>query len=122
MGRIRAAFISGSLDAELSAAATSFTDAALASLPAIASPDIAALILDPLGVNGAPEIAWVIAHTSRSQTATLLRAQEGTAARIHPSGSSFKHGPTTLDYARMQPKRILRLTNSGTYSRPNDVR
>jgi hypothetical protein len=63
--------------------------AALADLIAIADPNFIAITLDPEKEDGAPEIIWVTAHTGASTSATILRAQEGTTAREHLSGTKF---------------------------------
>src|SRR3990172_3204400 len=98
MSRIKTAFLSGTItDNPLSAVATTINSAALANLPAIASPDIAVLVLDPAGSAGAPEVVWVTAHTGSATSATILRAQEGTSAREHASTIPWVHGPTTYD-------------------------
>jgi len=98
MSRSRTAFLSGTItDNPLSAAATTINSAALANLPAIASPDIAVLVLDPAGSAGAPEVVYVTAHTGSATSATISRAQEGTSAREHASTIPWVHGPTTYD-------------------------
>src|SRR5690606_23378710 len=50
-------------------------------------PEFVALTLDPQEVDGAPEVVWVTAHSSASDEATVVRAQEGTVAREHVSGT-----------------------------------
>ena len=98
MSRSRTAFLSGTItDNPLSAAATTINSAALANLPAIASPDIAVLVLDPAGSAGAPEVVYVTAHTGSATSATISRAQEGSSAREHASTIPWVHGPTTYD-------------------------
>lgn len=57
------------------------------------------LILDPGGVNGDPEIVWITDFdVSGGGDATIVRAQEGTTAREHPSGTTFIQGPTAYDH------------------------
>ena len=98
MSRSRTAFLSGTItDNPLTAAATTINSAALANLPAIASPDIAVLVLDPAGSAGAPEVVYVTAHTASATSATISRAQEGTSAREHAQSIPWVHGPTTYD-------------------------
>ncbi len=99
MGRIQTAFVSGTtLNNPLAIGDTSLSSAGLSSLAAVAAPDIAAICLDPAGVNGTPEVIWVTAHTAAATTATIARAKEGSTARAHPVGTTWVHGPTLLDY------------------------
>lgn len=99
MSRSRTAFLSGTItDNPLTNVATTLNSAALASLPEIASPDIAVLVLDPTGSAGAPEVIYVTAHTAAATSATVVRAREGSAARQHASGIAWVHGPTLYDY------------------------
>jgi hypothetical protein len=96
--RVRQNFVGGSVeDAPLAAAATTFTSAALAAVPVIGTTQHFPIILDPDGLEGAPEIAWITAHAANANTATLLRAQEGTAARLHYQDTPWVHGPLTSD-------------------------
>lgn len=97
MARIRANFISGTVeDNPLTAAATTLTSADLGDLPEIVAPDIAVIILDP---DGTPEIVHVTDHAAASSTATILRAQEGTAALEHVQTTPWRHGPTSDDFS-----------------------
>lgn len=74
----------------------------LADFPEVVSPDIAVVILDPLGLTGSPEIAYITAHTASATTATVTRGQEtstgGAAAREHLTGITWRHGPTPADW------------------------
>ena len=96
--REKQAYISGTLTATLAAAGTTLTSAELANLQAIASPSIAAIVLDPLGTAGDPEIVWVTAHTSSATTATISRAKESSTNREHASGVAWIHAPTLEDF------------------------
>lgn len=99
MSRSRTAFLSGTItDNPLTNVATTINSAALASLPAIASPDIAVLVLDPTGSAGAPEVVYVTAHTGSATSATISRGKEGSSARQHASGIAWVHGPTLYDF------------------------
>jgi hypothetical protein len=53
--------------------------------------------LDPEGVNGAPEIVKVTAHTAAATSVTVTRAQQGTTARAHPVSSVWVHALTETD-------------------------
>ena len=98
MSRSRTPFISGTItDNPLTNVATTINSAGLSSLPAIATPDIAVLVLDPTGSAGAPEVVYVTAHTGSATSATISRGQEGSSGRQHASGVSWVHGPTTYD-------------------------
>lgn len=107
MVRIRGAFVSGTiLNNPLAIGDTSLSSAALSSLPTVTSPDIAALVLDPVGVGGVPECVWVTAHTAAATTATISRAAEGTTARAHGAGISWVHGPTIYDIRGTMPEYV----------------
>lgn len=98
MVRLRENFQHGTLTAQLLIGGTTLDSAELASLQAVTAPDIAVLVLDPAGDDGAPEIVHVTAHTGAATTATILRAQEGTTARQHEIATVWKHSPTADDF------------------------
>jgi len=99
--RLRADGVAGALDAALTISGTSLSSPSLADLPAVGSTQHAALSLFVRdAVSGritARETVWVTAHTAAATTATILRAQEGTAAQAWASGARFVHGPTASD-------------------------
>lgn len=70
----------------------------MSSFPAVASGQIAAVVLDSTATGGAPEIVWVTAHTGGAATATIVRGQEGTTARAHSAGVTCIQGPTKFDF------------------------
>ena len=97
--RKKAGFISGTItDNPLLIGATTFNSAALASVPEVASPDIVTIVLDPVGTGGAPEIAYITAHTAAATVATISRAAESTTARQHASAITWFAGPTSKDF------------------------
>lgn len=97
--RLRSLAIGGWIeDNPLTNVATTLTSAALAALPAVGSTEHAVIVLDPDGKFGAPEIAYVTAHTAAAVSATLVRGQEGTTARQHDRDVPWIHGSTPLDY------------------------
>src|SRR5690606_7821683 len=85
--RIFVDFVAGVLSETLADDGTTLKGTFLASLPEVADPEFVALTLDPQEVDGAPEVVWVTAHSSASDEATVVRAQEGTVAREHVSGT-----------------------------------
>lgn len=92
--RIRGDYVSGTVDVTLGAADTTLSSAGLADLPAVASPDVAALVL----FNGSDyEIVHVTAHTAAATSATIARAQEGSTASTWTAGATWHNGPTELD-------------------------
>lgn len=100
MARLRSNNVFGTLtNNPLTNTGTTMNSAGLANLVAVAGVDRAVITLDPNRVNGAPEIVYVTAHTGSATSATILRGQEGTAARQHPSGTFWVHAPTALDLA-----------------------
>ena len=99
--RVRALAVGGLIeDNPLSGAATALTSAGLAAAPAIGATQHLAIVLDPDGLNGAPEVAWVTAHTAGATTATIARGQEGTVARSHDRDVPWIHGATLWDFER----------------------
>lgn len=97
--RVRALAVGGLVeDNPLTAGATALASAGLAAMPAIGTTQHAAIIWDPDGLNGAPEVGWVTAHTLGATTATVARGQEGTTARQHDRDVPWIHGPTLWDF------------------------
>src|SRR3990167_8798804 len=97
--RKKAGFVSGTItDNSLLVGATTMNGAALANIPAIVSPDICILVLDPTGSAGAPELVYITAHTAAATSATIARAKESTTARQHASGVDWAHVPTSKDF------------------------
>lgn len=99
--RYRQNFIGGLIDtSDLSASGTTMNSAGLASVTtAITSTNHMPITLDPDGIYGAPEIAYITALTVGATSCTLLRGQEGTTARQHLMDTPWVHAPTKRDYA-----------------------
>lgn len=98
--RLRANSIGGLIeDNPLTNVATTLTSAGLAALPVIDTTNHAAIVLDPDGYGGAPEIVYVTTHANAGTVATILRGQEGTAAREHIRDMPWIHAPTKRDFA-----------------------
>lgn len=90
MATIFANLISGvTTDNPLLIGATTLNSANLASLPTVTGPQTMWITLDPTGVNGAPEIVQVTAHTASATSCTIVRAQQSTVARSHPLSTSW---------------------------------
>ena len=101
--RTRTNFVGGLVeDNPLTNVATTLTSAGLAALPVIDTTNHAAIILDPDGIHGAPEIVWVTAHSASSTTATILRAQESTSARQHLRDTYWVHTATVRDFSNVK--------------------
>jgi hypothetical protein len=112
MSRSRTPFLSGTiLNNPLAIGGTSLSSAGLASLPAIASPNIAVLVLDPAGSGGVPEVVWVTAHTASATTATITRGAEGTTARAHNLNVPWIHAPTTYDFQETYGAQLTAASN-----------
>lgn len=93
--RVRALAVGGLVeDNPLTPGAVALNSAGLAALPGVGTTEHAAIILDPDGMFGAPEVAWVTAHTAGLTTCTLARGQEGTTARQHDRDVPWVHGST----------------------------
>lgn len=117
MSRVKTAFVSGTVENDpLASGGTTLTSTGLTSLPVIAAPDIAVIVIDPAGSGGAPEVVYVTAHSSSADSATIVRAREGSSAREHASTIPWVHGPTVLDIEE-SPISFLEklLLNSLTY-------
>jgi hypothetical protein len=103
--RLRALAVGGLVeDNPLSNVATTLTSAGLAALPAVGATEHMALVLDPDGKFGAPEVVWVTAHTAAATTATISRGAESTTARQHDRDVPWIHGPTLWDFERPKVK------------------
>lgn len=86
----------GQLASQLTAAATTHTDAAWAGLPTWTG--TAAYMPLTLTSPGLTEIVWVTVHASGTPTqVTLLRAKEGTTARTWPTGTQFAQADMRRD-------------------------
>lgn len=97
---VRANWQDGVLDSGIDNVQTGLSSPEFANLPVVLAPATLRLVLDHDEVNGAPEVVWVTDHTAASTTATVLRGQEGSAARAHPVGpeiSSWLHGLTAAE-------------------------
>lgn len=89
----------GVLDTEADATTQTLSSPEFASLPVVGAGQILPLILDPEKEDGAAEIVHVTAHASGATTVTVERGQEGgSPGRIHPTGTTWRHGPTTFDF------------------------
>ena len=97
--RHRQNFIGGLIeDNPLASGATTLTPAALAAVDEVVlGTTYIPIVLDPDGIGGAPEIAYITAHATAATTATISRAEESTAAREHKQDIRWVHGPTVLD-------------------------
>jgi hypothetical protein len=97
--RVRTGFLGGLIeDNPLTSGATTVTSAALATMPVIGSTQHMAVVLDPDGMAGAPEVVYVTAHSAAATTATIARGQEGTTARQHDRDILWVHSVTVKDY------------------------
>jgi hypothetical protein len=90
-------FLRGTLTADPGAGGATLTSAELASMVTVASPDFMWVTLDPDGVNGAPELVKITTHSAAATTAAMTRAQQGTVARAHPIGTTWRHTWTRDD-------------------------
>lgn len=99
-------FITGTLSADPGSGGVTINGLGLAYIPALTSPETQWIVLDPEGVNGAPEIVQVTAHTASATSATVTRAQQSTTARAHPIGTVFNVSVTKSDLDQL-PFRLL---------------
>lgn len=100
--RLRFNLISGTIqDNPLTSTQTFFTSSGLTYLPTITAPDYAVVTLNPLAnfsSSPTPEIVYITAHTAASNTATILRACEGTSPQQFSAGTAWEIGPTNKDF------------------------
>ena len=102
--RLRGNFLSGQVaDAPLLVGATTMNSPGLASLPVIDSTTYMALVIDPSGTGGPPEIVHVTDHASLATSATIVRAREGSGAREHAATTTWINSPTTYDFPAARP-------------------
>jgi hypothetical protein len=104
MQRLRTSFIGGIVeDDPLTSGALTLTSQGLSALPEVTDGlNYIAIVLDPDGLyGGAPEIVWITEHDELSDTATILREQEGTTAREHNNDTYWVHAPTAHDWNNM---------------------
>lgn len=121
MATIYQNFISGTLTADPGVGGVSIAGSALADLVAVTGPDTMWVVLDPLGVNGDPEIVQVTGHTAAATTAVVVRAQQGTVARAHPIGTTFTVAATKADLDEL-PFRVMTTRGDMLYaSAANDA-
>jgi hypothetical protein len=100
--RLRANSIGGLVeDNPLTSGATTLTSAGLAALAVVDTTNHAAIVIDPDGIEGTPEIVYVTAHASGAGSATILRAQEGTSALAHSVDIPWAHTPTARDFDQL---------------------
>lgn len=102
--RTRSNMVSGALTAQLDIAGTVMTSPGLATLPVIDATNSAAITLFVVDSSGrilAYEVVKVTAHAAGASTATVVRAQEGTAAQTWLEGSRWTHSWTAVDAANV---------------------
>ncbi len=85
-------------DNPLTSGATTLTSAGLIPMGVIDSTNHAVVVIDPDGIEGAPEIAYVTTHAASAGSATVLRAQEGTVAIQRSQGIPWVHSATIKDF------------------------
>jgi hypothetical protein len=110
MARIRSDYVFGTITGALTAGTTTLASAALARLPVVTAPDVAAITLHDQA-TGVYEIVHVTAHTAASTSATILRAQEGTSAQSWGIGTTWVHGITAYDLSTIQTQLDERITS-----------
>lgn len=104
MSAIYQNFLSGTLTADPGVGGVTLNSANFAGMQAVATtatPDFMWVTLDPDGINGAPEVVKVTAHTAAATSVTVGRAQLGTVARAHPIGTAWQSAPTDADFEQI---------------------
>lgn len=119
--RVRSNFQSGTItDNPLTNVATTINSAAFASIPAISATQHFPIVMDPLATAGAPEIVWITAHTASATSATVLRGQEGTTARQHAQGMTWRHAALVSDFDSVLGQ-AQATANQGTFTSATDL-
>lgn len=98
MARLRLNFIEGILAQEVDSNDIILTSTQLIDSPVINAGDYITVVLDPALRYGNPEIVYLTEHAASSNTATIIRAREGTTARTHPVGVMWAHTATAADF------------------------
>lgn len=81
-----------------SSSATSLVDSSFSVLPIITgTADYIPLSFSAINGLQKPEVVWVTAHASGSNTITVVRAKEGTTAKTWPIGTLWSQSETTRD-------------------------
>lgn len=128
--RMRQGGIGGLIeDNPLTISATLLTSAGLAAVSGgVDSVHHLPIVLDPDGIGGPPEIAYVTTLTAgagATGATGLLRGQEGTTARPHDQDTSWLHGPTPRDYMAWSSKKItsgdISFAQSTNWAKANSV-
>jgi hypothetical protein len=98
--RLRKKNITGTLNGSLAAGATTLAitpDATSDSLPAVSSPFIMAVTIEPDTAN--EEVIWITSCSAAATSSiTIVKGQENTNDITHSTGVAYKHGPTILDH------------------------
>lgn len=106
--RVNANFAGGLISNDpLSSSGLTLSSPGLAALPGIyGNGDYIPIVLDPDGIFGAPEVAYIVEHVPYSTQATLAdngeatpgrMSYEGSTAREHAAGVSWINSPTVID-------------------------
>lgn len=116
MAHIKWLGVQGTLTSAISSGTTVIESDGLAGLPAISSPDIAYIVLDPNGVGGRPELVIVTGHEELATPdtyATVLRGQHtehgGSTARSHAAGTPWYHAASPKDFIQVASTEAQRL-------------
>jgi hypothetical protein len=89
--RVRSLLKQGTLGSTLTAGGTTIDFGSSPGFATLAADEHLALIVES-------EVMYLTAYTSAGTTGTVARAQEGTSAVEHASGTAWMHGPTVRDY------------------------
>jgi hypothetical protein len=104
-------------DNPLTSGATTLTSAGLAAITnGVGSTEHMAIILDPDGLYGAPEVAHITALTAAATSATIARGREGTIAREHLRDIPWVHGPTIADIGTWSRRVRQTLTDKTSFA------
>lgn len=110
--RLRANFVSGNLQAQISATEQHLSSPGFAKLPDIGlsggNTDYALVVLDPFGAKGDPEVVRVQritytgnptpGHVAGSTDIYVVRGYANTVARIHLASTPWVHAPVNSDF------------------------
>lgn len=90
----------GQLDAAIGSGDTTLSSPGFEFIPAVSSPDLYRIVLDPNGA-GLPEVCYVTAHTASATTVTVTRGEEqakgSSAPRAHALNTEWIHSNTAVD-------------------------
>ena len=101
--RLRYNFLTGTLSSLTGTTITFTSSTGLGTVNIVSGTSYLPLVINPstYGISNASEIVWVTSYTNNTNTATVLRAQEGTSQPVGGNWGSntvYSHGTTAQEF------------------------